>query len=60
MADDHPEFMDLEQTAEFLHIRPRTLRRWIKEGKVTPVPRLGRKLLFSRDALRRLLDPPGE
>jgi len=58
MADDQPEFMDLAQTAEFLHIQPRTLRRWVKEGKVTPVPRIGRKLLFSRDALRRQLDPP--
>ena len=58
MADDLPEIMDLAQTAEFLHIQPRTLRKWIKEGKITPLPRLGHKILFSRKALRRLVDPP--
>jgi excisionase family DNA binding protein len=58
MAADLPEFLDLSQAAAFLHIQPRTLRKWIKEGKVTPLPRLGHKILFSRDALRRLVDPP--
>jgi len=56
-VDDQPEFLDLRQAAELLHTSPRTLRRWVTQGKV-PSKRLGRKLLFSREALRRLLDPP--
>jgi excisionase family DNA binding protein len=56
-VDDRPEFLNLLQAAELLHTTPRTLRRWVTQGKV-PSKRLGRKLLFSREALRRLLDPP--
>jgi len=56
-VDDQPEFLNLQQAAELLQTTPRTLRRWVTQGKV-PSKRLGRKLLFSRDALRRLLDPP--
>ena len=54
---EQPEFLNLQQAAELLQTTPRTLRRWVTQGKV-PSKRLGRKLLFSREALRRLLDPP--
>ena len=55
--DEQPEVLDLRQAAALLHTTPRTLRRWVALGKV-PNKRIGRKLLFSREALRRLVDPP--
>lgn len=54
---EQPEFLNLQQAAELLQTTPRTLRRWVALGKV-PNKRIGRKLLFSREALRRLVDPP--
>jgi excisionase family DNA binding protein len=57
---DRPEFLDLEQAAELLHTSPRTLRRWVAEGKVPVTRRLGRKLLFSHEAIRRHLEAPAE
>lgn len=60
MVDTPEEFLDLEGAAKLLHTSPRTLRRWVAEGKVPVTRRLGRKLLFSREAIRRALDPPAE
>jgi excisionase family DNA binding protein len=52
------EILDLQQAAELLHTSTRTLRRWVAAEKV-PAARFGNKLLFSREALLRLVDEGG-
>jgi len=46
------EFLTPRQAAELLHVSPRTLLRWRKEGGGPPYTRAGATLiLYSRDAI---------
>lgn len=46
-----PEFMNVEQASAFLGLSETTVRTYAKTGEI-PCRRVGRRYVFSRDALR--------
>ena len=48
------ELLTAREAADVLRVGVPTLRGWVKEGR-TPFVRLGRRILFDRDALLRWL-----
>ena len=42
--------LSVEQTALYLGLRPRTIRKWVVTGRL-PVTRLGRRVLFDKQLL---------
>ncbi len=46
------ETLNRLEAADFLGVSPNTITRWINEGKI-PCRKMGRRVLFNRDALRR-------
>ncbi len=59
LVGDDPEYLNLVEAAALLRTTPRTLRRWVAAGKV-PATKLGRQLLFNREAIRQALTTPPE
>ena len=53
------EMLDVKQMCELLHVERRTVYRWLKSGKVKGV-RVGRKWLFDREQVERLLTKRGQ
>jgi excisionase family DNA binding protein len=51
--------LTIETAAALLHVTPRTLRTWAREGRV-PARRPGRAWLFDREKLLELLDDYGD
>ena len=47
--------LDVREAARYLGISPHTVRGWVYQGRL-PVIRLGRKVLFDRTALDRLIE----
>ena len=54
-----PTYRTLEETAKILRSNPRSLRRYIKDGKL-PFVRLGRKYLFRESDLLDLPTQEGQ
>lgn len=50
---DLPEALSLKDAAEYLEVAEITIRRWIKEGKLSP-SRIGRNYAFNVKDLRAL------
>lgn len=50
------KFYRIPEVAEALQVRPETVRRWIKEGKI-PSQRIGRPILITEKNLREFLKP---
>jgi excisionase family DNA binding protein len=50
------EYLTLAETAEWLRISERHLQRLLETGDAPPFNRLGRRLIFSRVAVRRWLE----
>ena len=48
-------FYTREEVASLLRVDPQTIRRWTREAKIPAPVRLGRQLLWRRDALDRFL-----
>ncbi|OGU10777.1 MAG: hypothetical protein A2075_06390 [Geobacteraceae bacterium GWC2_58_44] len=48
---DLPEALSLKDTAQYLEVAEITIRRWIKEGKLSP-SRIGKNYAFSVSDLR--------
>ncbi len=47
--NDYP--FTVKETADYLEVSEITIRRWIKEGKLTPSGKLGRNWVFDADYL---------
>lgn len=54
-ADILAEYLTEQQLAEQLHVSTMTLKRWRALREAPPVTRLGRKILFRRDAVEKWL-----
>ena len=54
-----PRLISVQGLAASWSVRPGTIREWARTGKLPAPVRIGRKLLFRVDDLRRLLDGTG-
>lgn len=60
MTTDVSRLMGMEAAARFLDISPRTLRRWVREGRIRAY-RVGPRLVrFSPADLKQLVQPMTE
>ena len=48
------DLLTTQEAADILHIKPATLRRYIREGRIE-VKRLGRRILIEREELMKLI-----
>ena len=51
--------MTVEEAAQLLRVRPRTVRTWIKSGKIR-ASRIGKSYLIDERELQRALNQPGQ
>ena len=55
---EHPngneEYLRAGEAAEILHVSPKTMSRWAKEGRVPHIVTLGGHRRFSRSAIQEL------
>lgn len=50
------ELFDIKQTAERLSVSTATIRNWVKLGRLVQTKTFGRKLLFKKDTVEKLVD----
>jgi excisionase family DNA binding protein len=55
MVTEHNELLTAQEAADRLRITTRTLRRWIKDGKITAI-RIGRTLRVRIKDVDKLVD----
>jgi excisionase family DNA binding protein len=49
------QLLTRDQTATYLHVTTRTLRRWTNDGKIIPC-RIGRRVLFTQRDIEALIE----
>ena len=48
---NNEKWINLEEAADYLNVRPNTIREWIKKDKGIPARKIGRKWAFKRSEL---------
>lgn len=51
-----PTYVDIRETAAMLSVSQATVRNWVKAGKLQPVEKENRRLLFERKAIEKLVE----
>lgn len=54
------EFLSVGEVAAMMHVSPRTVSRWAREGRIAALRTLGGHHRFSRRAIEALLANPPE
>jgi excisionase family DNA binding protein len=52
--NEHEDYLRAGEAAEILHVSPKTMSRWAKEGRVPHIVTLGGHRRFSRTAIQDL------
>ena len=55
-APDRPPYLHTAQVADILHVSPKTVARWAKEGKLPFMKTLGGHRRYPETKIRELLD----